>query len=114
MKTSKSPRKVLRVAYGVARDALPAYSHRFSPRKFTQHQWFALLVLKEFQRSDYRKIEQLLKDCPDLCGVIALEEVPHFTTIQKACRRLLRLDKVRLLLRATVVGARKKRSWASG
>ena len=46
--TSKSPRKVLQVALVVARKALPAYAHRFSPKKFTQHQLFACLVLKEF------------------------------------------------------------------
>ena len=54
-KTTKSPRKVLLVAYAVAKDALPAYSHKFSPKKFTQHQHFAVLVLKEFLRCDYRK-----------------------------------------------------------
>lgn len=114
MKTSKSPRRVLQVAYEVSQDALPAYSHRFSPKKFTQHQFFALLVLKEFLRCDYRKIEQALKDCRELCQVIGLEEVPHFTAIQKASKRLLLLDKVRHLLKATLARARKKSSWASG
>jgi len=104
----------LRTALEVAQDALPAYSHRFSPRKFTQHQLFALLVLKEFLRCDYRKVEQLLKDCPDLCGVIDLKEVPHFTAIQKASVRLQTLGRVRRLLKATVERARKKSSSSSG
>lgn len=46
MKTGKSPRKVLRTGYEVAQETMPAYAHRFSPQKFTQHQFFALLVLK--------------------------------------------------------------------
>jgi len=114
MKTTKSPRKVLRVGYAVAQDALPTYAHRFSPRKFTQHQLFAVLTLKEFQRCDYRKVVELLQDCSDLRAEIALESVPHFTTIQKASARLLVLSNVRRLLDATVKRARKKSSSASG
>lgn len=88
--TSKSPRRVLQVAHQVAQRALPAYSHRFSPKKFTQHQLFACLVLKEFLRTDYRGVWQHLRDCPDLGQVIALPAVPHWTTLQKAADRLLK------------------------
>jgi len=34
------------VALKVARDALPAYAHRFSPKTYTQHQLFACLALR--------------------------------------------------------------------
>jgi hypothetical protein len=114
MKTTKSPRKVLREGLEVARQALAAYGHRFSPHKFTQHQLFAVLVLKEFQRCDYRKVVDLLKDCSDLRREIGLESVPHFTTLQKASARLLVLGNVRRLLKATVDRARKKSSSANG
>jgi hypothetical protein len=97
-KTSKSPRKVLLTALAVARDGLPAYSHEFSPRKFTQHQLFAILVLKEFCRCDYRKIVVLLQDASDLREAIGLRTVPHFTTLQKAARRMLASGDVRALL----------------
>lgn len=107
-KTSKSPRKVLLAAHAVAKDALPQYSHRFSPQKFTQHQLFAILVLKEHQRSDYRKIAALLQDTPELCAAIELEEVPHFTALQKASSRLLKLQAVHQLLLATVAQAKKE------
>ena len=113
MTTSKSPRKVLREAHEVARRALPAYSHRFSPRKFTQHQLFALLVLKEFLRCDYRKIAQVMEDGSDLRREIGLESVPHFTALNKASGRLLAMGKAQRLLDATVHRARKKSSWAS-
>lgn len=107
-RTSKSPRKVIREAYLVARDALPDHAHRFSPQKFTQPQLFAVLALKEFLRCDYRKIVETLRDSPGWCRDIGLESVPHFTTIQKAARRLLKLSKARLLLRATLQSAIKK------
>ena len=89
VKTTKSPRRVLVFAYVIGGWALPAYAHRYSPKKFTQPQLFACLVLKEFLRLDYRKLSALLADCPDLCAAIDLECVPHYTTFQKAASRLL-------------------------
>lgn len=101
-RTSKSPRKVLVTAWGVAKAVLPAYSHRFSPKKFTQHQLFACLVLKAFLKTDYRGLATVLKDSPTWCEAIELETVPHWTTFQKAARRLLRSQPVAGLLDETV------------
>jgi hypothetical protein len=114
-KTSKSPRKVLLAALAVAqRSSLPAYTHRFSPRKFTQHQLFAVLVLKEFMRCDYRKVAALLRDSPDLAAAVGLTHVPHFTTLQKASRRLLSLSLARRLLKSTLDTARGKNGSGNG
>ena len=66
------------------------YSHRYSPKKFTQPQLFACLVLKEFYRLDYRKLTGLFRDAPELAQAIGLKSTPHFTTFQKAAERLLR------------------------
>jgi Transposase domain (DUF772) len=107
-KTTKSPRKVLLVAHAVAVQCLPSYSHLFSPQKFTLHQLFAILVLKEFMRCDYRKVAALLEDCAELREAIGLKTVPHFTTIQKASARLLQSKPARLLLQSTLKLARKK------
>ena len=104
--TSKSPRKVALVALQVGTDALPAYCHRFSPKVFTQPQLLACLVLKEFYRTDYRGITAILTDTPSLCDMIGLKRVPHWTTLQKASRRLLCSASVRSLLDATVARAR--------
>ncbi len=108
-RTSKSPRKVLLMAYEVGRGTLRPYAHRFSPKKFTQPQLFAALVLKEFLRLDYRKLAALLADTTDLRAVIGLKTVPHFTTFQKASRRLLRCERAQRLLDKTVRIAVKKR-----
>jgi len=89
-------------ALATARRALPEYAHRYSPKKFTQHQLFACLVLKNFLRTDYRGLASHLADNPSLLGVLGLQQVPHFTTFQKASRRLLRATPVRRLLEATV------------
>jgi hypothetical protein len=100
--TSKSPRKVLVAAWQVAKKTLPAYSHKCSPRKFTQHQLFASLVLKAFLNTDYRGLAQTLQDCGQWCRDIELKKVPHFTTFQKAAKRLLRSGPVNKLLGETI------------
>lgn len=102
VRTTKSPRRVLIFAYVAGKFALPAYSHRYSPKTFTQPQLFACLVLKEFLRLDYRKLAALLADTPDLCNTIELDKVPHFTTFQKAAHRLLVATPARRLLDWTI------------
>ena len=100
--TSKSPRRVLEEAHLVGQRVLRMYAHRYSPKKFTQPQLFACLVLKEFLRLDYRKLAALLRDAPTLAAVIGLTNVPHFTTFQKAAARLLKSRRAERLLDVTV------------
>jgi len=89
-------------ALATARQALPLYSHRNSPKKFTQHQLFACLVLKSFLKTDYRGLVAHLTDCRSLVETLELASVPHYTTVQKAARRLLAAAPARRLLDATV------------
>ena len=100
--TSKSPRRVLLVAYAIGRSVLPDHPHRFAPKTFTQPQLFACLVLKMRMKLDYRGITALLFDAPTLRAAIGLKRVPHFTTLQKAAHRLLRCPTTTRLLAATV------------
>ena len=109
--TSKSPKKVLLAALHVARLSLSQYSHKNSPKKFSQHQLFACLVLKNFLKTDYRGVIEYLNDCPELCETIELNRVPHYTTLQKAAKRLLLSQSVSRLLNATIqlhLGQRKR------
>lgn len=87
-RTSKSPKKVALVAYATAKQSLPLYSRTKSPKKFTQPQLVACLVLKEFFKTDYRGIMEILEDSSDLRNVLELTHVPHYTTLQKAAHRL--------------------------
>jgi len=99
------------VAFEIGQSVLPAYSHRFSPRKFTLSQLFACLVLKSFLKTDYRGVTAMLDDCPNLAATIGLEHIPHFTTLQKAAQRLLKLPKIERLLQESVrivIGHRKR------
>ena len=100
--TSKSPKDVLLTAYRVAQQSLKAYSHPYSPKVFTQHQLFAVLVFKAFLKTDYRGVVEHLQDCPDLAMAIGLAKIPHFTTMHKAANRLLMTAQVRAMLDETV------------
>ncbi len=99
---TKSPTKVVRHALAVAGATLPDYAHRFSPRKYTQPQLFACLVLKTFLQVDYRGVAVQLAEHSDLRAALGLAAVPHFTTLQPASRGLLRRPAARKLFRATV------------
>jgi hypothetical protein len=101
-KLTKSPVAVASRALGAARYALRPYAHRFSPKVYTQPQLFACLVLKVFFKSDYRGVTALLCDLADLRAALGLVRVPHFTTLQKAGRRLLTLRRANRLLTVTV------------
>lgn len=87
---TKSPRAVAREALRLAREALPAYSSKFSRRDYTQHQLFALLALKTFFKTDYRGLAQMLADFAELRQDLSLDEVPHYSTLCYAAKRLLK------------------------
>ena len=109
MTTSKSPHRVLQIAFEAACRALPAHRHKFSPKKFTQPQLLACLVLKEFSRLDYRGLAEHFSDHPDLGARIGLKVVPHFTTFQKAAQRLLAATPGRRMFDAVLERALKDR-----
>lgn len=85
---TKSPVALAQEALALAQHALDPYSSARSRHDFTQPQLFAILTLRQFFRTDYRGVAQLLEDLSDLRGVLMLKKVPHFTTLQKAEQRL--------------------------
>jgi hypothetical protein len=99
---TKSPTRVAREALAVATKALRPYAHKFSPKLYTQPQLFVCLVLKVFFKTDYRGLTTYLHEWPELRHTIGLRCVPHFTTLHKASKRLLRLPRARRLLTATI------------
>jgi hypothetical protein len=87
---TKSPRKVAQEALRLARETLPLYSSRFSRKDFTQHQLFALLVLKAFHKTDYRGVIAIVADSSDLRHDLGLTRLPHYSTLAYAEQRLLK------------------------
>lgn len=87
---TKSPAALCDEALKVARQALPLYSSARSRKDFTQHQLFALLVLRQFFKTDYRGICALLRDFSELRERLDLKKVPHYSTLCYAEKRLLK------------------------
>lgn len=87
---TKSPVRLAREALKAAQKALPRYSNRFSRRDFTQAQLFAILALRQFFKTDYRGIVQMLEDFSDLRKALGLKKVPHYSTLCYAQQRLLK------------------------
>jgi hypothetical protein len=87
---TKSPVRLAREALCVAEKALPAYSAVHSPKKFTQPQLFAILVLRQFFKTDYRGIIAMLEDMSDLRETLGLSQVPHYSTLCYAEQRLIK------------------------
>ena len=85
-----------RSALQVARDALAAgeaslapYASRFSRRDYTQPQLSALLVLRQFMRTDYRGVVALASEWRELRETLGLARVPHYSTLAHAAPRLM-------------------------
>ena len=87
---TKSPLALAKTALATAEKALPAYSCPKSRHDFSQHQLFACLVLKEFLKTDYRGLVQMLTEWSDLRQALGLKKVPHYSTLCYAQQRLLK------------------------
>ena len=87
---TKSPRSVAREALGLAREALPAYSSKYSRKDYTQHQLFAILALQTFLKTDYRGVVAFLDDFAELRADLGLKKVPDHSTLCYAEQRLLK------------------------
>lgn len=94
--------KVVRKALTLAHFELPKYAHKFSPKVYTQPQLFVCLVLKTFFKKDYRGLTAILQDFTAITSYLGLKKIPHYTTLQKASRRLLRTPVAKRLFQATV------------
>ena len=106
-KTTKSSIKVAKVALRVAARTLPKYAHQFSPKKFTQPQLFACLVLKTLWKCDFRTAQLRLQESDKIVHTLRLKTVPHFTTMHKASLRLLSQQNINRMLKEivkTVIG----------
>jgi Transposase DDE domain len=86
----------------LATEHLPLHAHRFSPKKYSERQLFVCLVLKTFFRTDYRGVVAILQDFDALQAFLGLKCVPHYTTLQKASRRLLRAPRAKRLFHGVV------------
>lgn len=76
-----------RLALAVGRDTLPDYSHPKSPRRFTQPQLLACLLLRARLKLTYRATADLLAAADGLRRALGLARVPDHSTLQKFAER---------------------------
>ena len=88
--TAKDPIAVAKAALTAGKEALPDYSCKKSPHKFTQPQLFALLVLRQFLRTDYRGLVVMLARWTELQQALGIKSIPNYSTLCYAERRLLK------------------------
>jgi hypothetical protein len=87
---TKSPLALAREAYQLGQAALEPYSGKYSPHRFTQAQLFAILVLRQFFKTDYRGVIQMIREFAELRRILQLQHIPHYSTLCYAERRLLK------------------------
>ncbi len=85
---SKSPLALAQEALALGEEGLPRYGSSSSRHDFTLSQLFAIMVLRQFFKTDWRGMVQLLADLPALRDALHLKKLPHLTTVQKAQQRL--------------------------
>ena len=72
----------------LAQRVVPAYSNKFSKHTYTQDQHIAVLCIKAMISRRLRDTEELLVNMTHLCEMIGLTQVPDFTTMCRAMKRL--------------------------
>src|ERR1019366_6182521 len=109
MLTCKSPRKVMLVAYRLAKASLPTYSSEISRHDFTLPQLFACLVLREHQKKSYRGVEALLEDSPQWRQDIGLVRTPNHTPLCNAFHGVIKGRTIVSMLDQTAEWAKQRK-----
>lgn len=80
--------RVAKIAYALAQQRLPLYSHPKSPHTFTVPQLAACVLLMFYLNLSYRDMEEWLLASETVCHALELKRVPDHSTLQRACQRL--------------------------
>lgn len=89
LRSSNKYIRFLEAAYPLVQSSrISRYSCKYSRRTYTQHQLVVLLLLKEYLGEDYRDMTELLELMPPIQEHLDLQQVPHFTTLQKFMGRI--------------------------
>jgi hypothetical protein len=88
--------RVARLAYELTQGVYPLYTHKNSPKAFTQPQLAACVLLKFYLNLSYRNTEEWLLASDKVCGVLELAEVPDHSTISRMYKKMRMKDLERL------------------
>jgi hypothetical protein len=79
---------IARLAYVLARRALPAHTHRNSRKTYTQPQLAACVLMMFYMDLSYRDMEEWLLATEQVCAALELTEVPDHTTLYRMYERM--------------------------
>jgi len=80
--------KFIKQAIIISKRVLPPYSSKFSKKKYKQYQVFVILLYKVWVNVSYRDVIEIISSNPTFVTLLSLSDIPHFTTIQKFCKRV--------------------------
>lgn len=75
-----------RLAFEVAQRAVPDRRHRFAPKRYTQPQLLACVLVKEYLGLDYRTAREAIELSEPLREAFGLTSVPDHTTLWRFAR----------------------------
>jgi len=81
---------VVQDALAEARESMPKFAHPFLSKDFTEHQLFAIQILRRFLKTDTQGVIEKLADSAELCEALGLEAMPDCATLFQADARLTR------------------------
>lgn len=81
-----------RMAYTITQAALPRYSHAKSPKRYTQPQLAACVMLLFYLDLSYRDMEEWLLASSTVCEVLELSEIPDHSTLARMFAKLTLAD----------------------
>jgi transposase len=81
-------RSLREIKIALRRIGWPEYENKRSNHVFTQHQLLALLMLRQRLSKSYREFVSWLKVMDGVMRELALDFLPHFTTLQKFAKRI--------------------------
>ncbi|MCB8926282.1 MAG: transposase [Ardenticatenaceae bacterium] len=83
-----------RMAHKLAQKEFTPYSHPKSPRKYTQPQLVACILLMHRLRLSYRDMEEWLLASDAVVKELGLKDVPTYSALARAAARLLTLAQI--------------------
>jgi hypothetical protein len=90
IRTTQSLVAVAENALAEARESMPKFAHPFLSKDFTEHQLYAIQVLRRFLGTDTQGAIDKLADTPELRQALGLAAIPDPATLFQADARLTR------------------------
>ena len=77
-------------AMAEAAESMPKFAHPFLSKDFSEHQLYAIQVLRRLVKTDIQGVIERLADSADLCEALGLLSLPDYATLFHAEQRLIR------------------------